>query len=246
MTTVLPMSRLSVIGALLFLPGLYYTLRFSSGYLRMLYRKFRKGRAYLQGSATDYLVFALGSLGVTLLGGFLLAAAVLQGGLQAYEGTVEIGSVRAESREGGRMHLTFDLADPHFVRQRLEADLQGSRWALQGEFLRWRGVPRWLGFASAHRVEAALASEQTTGSPDRPEDHRTPVTGTYGPWYLTSRHPRWAPMASVHSLRTPWLAAEGATFKIVATDEGYVLVEERGRDRKDVSAGQGESLSGNR
>jgi hypothetical protein len=242
--TVLPLSRLSVVGALLFLPGLYYTLRFFSGCLRMLYRKFRKGRAYLKGSATDYLVFALGSLCITLAGGFLLAASVLQGGLQAYDGTVEIGSVRAESREGGRMHLTFDLTEAHPVRQRLEADLQGARWALQGEFLRWRGVPRWLGFASAHRVEAALASNQAMGSPDRPEDHRTPVAGTYEPWYLTSRHPRWVPMAAVQSLRTPWLAAEGATFKIVATDEGYVLVEERERDRKDAPGGQGESPSG--
>jgi len=230
---VLPISRLTVIGALLLLPGLYYTLRFSSGFLRMLYRKVRKGRAYLKGSATDYLVFALASLGVTLAGGVLLSASALQGGLQAYEGTKEIGTVRAESPEVGRIHLAFDLGITHPLPQRLEADLQGSRWALEGEFLRWRGVPRWLGFANAHRVEAALGSNVETGEPDRPADHRAPVAGSYGPWYLAREHPRWVPVASAVAQRTPWLPAEGSSFKIFATDAGYVLVEEGGEGGKD-------------
>ena len=58
MTTLLP-GRLSLIGALLLCAGLYFTIRFSSGCVRMLYRKFRKGRSYLKGSASDYAWFAL-------------------------------------------------------------------------------------------------------------------------------------------------------------------------------------------
>ena len=54
-------SRLTLFGALLFLPGFYFTVRFFSGFLRMLYRKLRKNRPYLKGSASDYLWFAVGS-----------------------------------------------------------------------------------------------------------------------------------------------------------------------------------------
>jgi len=223
--TALPFSRLTIIGFLLFAPGLYYTLRFTSGFFRMVYRKFRKGRPYLQGSALDYFWFAVASFAATMVGAVLLAASLLQGGLQPYEGTREVGIVQALAPEKGRIRLTLDLGMTHPVRQQMEADLPGARWALEGEFLRWRSVPRWLGFTDGHRVEAALGSDTDSGAPDRPEKARALIAGAYAPWYLARRHPRWVPVAQTTVRRTPRLPAEGHTFKIIVTDVRYVMVE---------------------
>jgi hypothetical protein len=217
-------SRLTFFGALLFLPGVYFTLRFFSGFLRMLYRKLRKNRPYLKGSASDYLWFALGSFAVTLAGALLLAGSVVQSGLQAFEGTRVIGTVRAESPSKGRIHLTLDLGETHPAPGRLEADLPGARWALEGEYLEWHGAPRWLGFADGHRVTAVLGSARESGEPDRPADSRALVAGTYAPWYLIHRHPGWARMARTSLRRSPWLSADGSTYELVVTDAGYVLV----------------------
>jgi len=222
--TLLSPSRLTFVGVLLCFPGAYFSLRFFSGFLRMLYRKFHKHRAYLKGSASDYLWFALGSLAATAAGALLLAGSVLQSGLQPFQGTRVIGKVRAESPSEGRIHLTFDLGETHPTRGRMEADLPGVRWALEGEYLHWKGAPGWLGFSDGHRVTAALGTTKNSGEPDRPEDSRAIVAGTYGPWYLVHQHPAWAPMAKTSIQRSPWLAADGSTYELVVTDAGYVLV----------------------
>jgi hypothetical protein len=222
--TLLSPSRLTLFGALLFLPGFYFTVRFFSGFLRMLYRKLRKNRPYLKGSASDYLWFAVGSLAATVVGALLLAGSALQSGLQPFEGTKVIGTVRADSPSEGRIHLTLDLGETHPVRGRMETNLPGVRWALEGEYLQWHGTPSWLGFTDGHRVTAVLGSARDSGEPDRPEDSRAIVAGTYAPWYLVSRHPAWAPMARTALRKSPWLSADGGTYELVVTDAGYVLV----------------------
>ena len=242
--TVLPASRLTFLGFMVALPALYYALRFSSGCLRMLSRKFRKGRAYLQGSATDYALFAAVSWIAALAGILLLAASTLQGGLQSYQGTREIGSVRAETKEPGRMRLTLDLGETHPGLGKAEVDLVGARWALEGEFLDWRAAPRWLGFESGHRVESVLATSRSSGPPERDAESRAPVAGAYAPWHLAFKHPRWAPLTRTTLRRTPWMSAEGGLFKIFVTDQGYVLVEKQdgpraGKDPDDRSADSG-------
>ncbi|HEU5182691.1 MAG TPA: hypothetical protein VFW45_18030 [Candidatus Polarisedimenticolia bacterium] len=244
--TVLPASRLTLFGFLLALPALYYALRFSSGFLRMLSRKFRKGRAYLQGSATDYALFAVGSWVAAGCGILLLAASTLQGGLQPYEGTREIGSIRAEAKEPGRMRLTLDLGETHPGHGKSEVDLVGARWALEGEFLDWRAVPRWLGFESGHRVESVLATSQSSGLPERDAESRAPVAGAYAPWYLAFRHPGWVPLTRTAMRRTPWMSADGGLFKIFVTDQGYVLVEKEGDRRTGNNAATPPEASGNR
>ena len=217
-------SRLTLFGALLFLPGVYFTLRFFSGFVRVLYRKLRKSRPYLKGSASDYLWFALGSFAVTLAGAVLLAGSIIQNGLQAFEGTRVVGTVRAESPSQGRIHLTLDFGETHPSPGRLEVDLAGARWALEGEYLQWHGAPGWLGFQDGHRVTAVLGTAQGSGAPDRPEDTRALVAGTYAPWYLVHRHPAWARMAQTSLRRSPWLSADGSTYQLIVTDAGYVLV----------------------
>jgi hypothetical protein len=244
---VLPPTRLTFFGVLILLPALYYALRFSSGFVRMLYRKLRKGRAYLQGSATDYACFAAGSWVAVLIGMVLLTAASLQGGMQVYRGTQEIGSIRAETREPGRMHLSLDLGETHPRHGRSEVDLVGARWALEGEFLDWRGAPRWVGFESGHRVETVLATRTPSGSAEGKADSQAPVAGTYAPWYLALRHPRWAPLTRTALRRTPWMRADGSVFKLFVTDQGYVLVEkERSGQAPEGSASPSEESSGNR
>ena len=217
-------SRLTFIGALLFLPGIYFTLRFLSGFFRMVYRKFRKHRPYLKGSASDYLWFAVGSLVVTVAGALLLAGSILQSGLQEFQGTKVIGTVLAESPSQGRIRLTLDLGETHPTRRRMEVDLPGVRWALEGEYLHWQGAPRWLGFMDGHRVTAALGSNQESGDPYRPGDSRALVAGPYAPWYLVHQHQTMAPMARTALRISPWLAARGDTYQLMVTDAGYVLV----------------------
>ena len=225
----LVLSRLTVVGFLLLLPGLYFTIRFSSGCLRMLVRKFWPGRPYLKGSASDYFWFAAGSAAVTLGGVLLLGASILQSGMQPYEATREIGTVRAEAPSMGRIRLTLQLGGTHPGQRILQADLPGSRWALEGEYLQWRGVPRWLGFSDGHRVAAALGTAQPAGAPDRLEDSRSLVAGVYSPWLLAHHHPAWIPLVRTSLRRSPWLVADGSTYKVLVTDAGYVLVAGEGK-----------------
>ncbi|MCI0409189.1 MAG: hypothetical protein L0191_11625, partial [Acidobacteria bacterium] len=123
--------------------------------------------------------------------------------------------------------------ETHPARSKMEADLPGVRWALEGEYLQWQGAPRWLGFADGHRVSAALGSARESGDPDRPEDSRAHVAGIYAPWFLIHRHPAWAPMARTALRRSPWLSADGSTYELMVTDAGYVLVSgEKQSDEK--------------
>ena len=66
--TLPPAGRLTLLALLLLVPGLYYFLRFGSGFLRVLSRKFRRGKPYLKGSASDYFLFTLGCLAAAFLG----------------------------------------------------------------------------------------------------------------------------------------------------------------------------------
>ena len=97
------LTRLTLLGFLLLVPGLYYFLRFSSGFLRVLFRKFRRGKPYLKGSASDYLLFALGCFLAALAGAGLLAASALQGGFQRVAAPREVGDGEGgdDSRRGG-------------------------------------------------------------------------------------------------------------------------------------------------
>jgi hypothetical protein len=71
-------------------------------------------------------------------------------------------------------------------------------------------------------VTAALGSARDSGEPDRQEDSRAIVAGTYAPWYLVHRHPAWAPMAKTRC-KGPGLRRT-APPELMVTDAGYVLV----------------------
>lgn len=229
-----PVTRLTAIGLLLFLPGLYYFLRFGSGFLRVLSRKYRRGKPYLKGSASDYFLFSLGCLLVATLGAVLLLAARLQGGFQPLTAPREVGTVKAETIQPGRIRLTLDLGEGYPPPRTLSADVPGVRWALEGESLRWRFGPRWLGFRPGHRIESALGSSIADGPPDREPGSREAVSGTFAPSYLVRRHPAWFPLAEIRTHRTPWMPARGMSYRIFAGGAGYVLIEEK-QERKNGS-----------
>ena len=224
--TGLLVTRLTIIGFLLLVPGLYYFLRFSSGFVRVLSRKFRRGKPYLKGSASDYFLFAMGCLLAALAGGYLLAASALQGGFQPADAPREVGTVKAETLQPGRIRLTFEMGADYPSPRNITADIAGERWALEGEYLRWRAGPRWLGFHSGHRIESVLGSATASGPPEREADSRGGVSGTTGLAYLALRHSRWLPMIEMGSRRTPWMPAEGTLYRIFAGRAGYVLTEQ--------------------
>ena len=225
--TGLALTRLTLLGFLLLVPGLYYFIRFSSGFLRVLFRKFRRGKPYLKGSASDYFLFALGCFLAALAGAGLLAASALQGGFQRVAAPREVGAVKAEPLQAGRIRLTFEMKEDYPGPRSLSADVAGVRWALEGEYLRWRVGPRWLGFHAGHRIESALGSALASGPPEREADSRGAVSGTPALSYLARRHPRWFPVVEIGSRRTPWMPAEGKSYRIFAGRAGYVLLEEK-------------------
>jgi hypothetical protein len=222
----LPVTRLTLLGCLLLVPGLYYFLRFGSGFLRVLSRKFRRGKPYLKGSASDYFLFAFGSFVAAFLGGMFLTASCLQAAFQTTLAPREVGTVRADSPQAGRMRLTFAMGKDYPPPGNLSADVPGVRWSLEGRSLRWRFGPPWLGFHPGHRIETALGSSRPSGSPERPPDSRGKVSGASGLSYLLMRHPAWFPLARIEVLSTPWMPAEGRTYRIFAGAAGYVLQEE--------------------
>ncbi len=124
--TGLAMNRLTIFGLLLLVPGLYYCLRFSSGFLRVLYRKFRRGKPYLKGSAPDYFLFALGTFLAALAGAGLLAASSLQGGFQRITDLREVGAVTAESLPEGRILLNFEMKEDYPGAGSLSAEVAGG------------------------------------------------------------------------------------------------------------------------
>jgi len=222
----LPAARLTIIGFLLLVPGLYYFLRFSSGFIRVLSRKFRRGKPYLKGSASDYFLFAMGCLVAVLIGAYLLTASALQGGFQPADAPREVGIVKAETLQPGRIRLTFEMTAGYPSPRNISADIAGERWALEGEYLRWRVGARWLGFHSGHRIESVLGSATASGPPEREADSRGGVSGTPGLAYLARRHSRWLPMVEMGSRKTPWMPAEGTIYRIFAGRAGYVLLEQ--------------------
>jgi hypothetical protein len=229
--THLSFGRLTVVGFVLLLPGLYYFLRFFAGFLRVLSRKFRRGKPYLKGSASDYLLFAAGSLLAAVVGGLLVAASMLQSGFQAIPAPRDVGGVSARAPQTGRMRLTFEMASDYPPPQDLSADVVGVRWSLEGESLRWRFGPRWLGFHPGHRIEAVLGSSRAAGDAERDPDARSVVSGSYALSELIRRHPLWLPLVDLQVQRTPWMPAEGS-YRIFAGAAGYVLREEEGEKRE--------------
>ncbi len=225
------LDRLALIGLLLLLPGLYYFLRFGMGFLRVLSRKLRRGKPYLKGSASDYLLFTLGCLAAALLGGALLLASLLQSGFQRVDAPREVGTVRAETIQKGRIRLTLEMGQDHPAPRSLSVDVPGERWALEGAWLGWRFVPAWLGFHPGHRIEWVLGSASASGPPGREPDSRGLVSGIPPLAILARHHPAWFPAAEVGERRTPWMPAEGKSYRIFAGGAGYVLLEESGEGK---------------
>jgi len=226
------LTRLTLLGFLLLVPGLYYFLRFSSGFLRVLFRKFRRGKPYLKGSAPDYFLFALVCLLAALAGAGLLAASALQGGFQRVAAPREVGAVKAETLQAGRIRLTFEMKEDYPGPGSLSAEVAGVRWALEGECLRWRVGPRWLGFRDGHRIESALGSSLASGPPEREADSRALVSGTTALSYLARRHSRWLPAVEIGTRRTPWMPADGKRYRIFVGWAGYVLLEEKEKNSR--------------
>ncbi len=222
----LPWDRLTLMGLLLGIPGLYYAARFGSGFARVLSRKFRRGKPYLKGSATDYFLFSMGCLAVGLVGTGLIAASALQGGGQPFGGPEQVGTVRVSAPEPNRVRLAIEMSTGHPGPPNVEVNLPGVRWALNGEFVRWRFGPAWLGFRPVHRLESALGSSLAGGPPDRDPDSRAPVAGAYPLWSLVYRRSKWVPGLEWEARRTPWMPAEKGLYKIFVSNAGYVLVAE--------------------
>ncbi len=224
---ILPLSRLTFFGLALLLPGLYYTIRFGSGFLRVLTRKFRRGVPYLKGSATDYLLFATGCLAFTSVGVALTAAAALQGRFQTFAGPHEVGKVAVDAGKAGGMRLVLTLDPGYPGNPKTEIEVPGAGWALEGEFISWEGRLAWLGFREGHRIEAVLGTATGSGPALRDADSRIIVSGSDPLWYLASRHAHWVPWLKTISSRTPWMPAASGTFRVFTSTEGYVLVEVR-------------------
>jgi hypothetical protein len=224
---ILPLSRLTLIGLALLLPGLYYAIRFGSGFLRVLTRKFRRGVPYLKGSATDYLLFAAACLVVTLVGAVLTTVAVLQGRFQTFTGPREVGKVVVDAKKPGRIRLALTLEPSYPGDPRTDIELPGASWALEGEFISWGGRLAWLGFRDGHRMEAVLGSAAASGPAQREAESRIIVSGTDSLWYLAHRQARRIPCLKTTASRTPWMRAESGTFRVFASADGYVLVEVR-------------------
>jgi len=224
-----PATRLTAVAALLLLPGLYYAIRFSSGFLRMLSRKYRRGKPYLKGSASDYFLFAAGSLLIALMGAVLLTGSMLQGGFQRVSSPRKVGRVTVENLEGRRMRVELSM-DPDYPSPReLSTEIVGVRWCLEGEYLDWRFVPRWLGFHPGHRLQTVLGSVAAASPVERPPDSRPLVSGEFPLAPLFRRHPSWFPLADLKTRRTPWLAATGS-YRMFVGGAGYVLQEERPKE----------------
>jgi len=224
---ILPLSRLTFFGLALLLPGLYYTIRFGSGFLRLLTRKFRRGVPYLKGSASDYLLFAAGCLAFTLVGAALTGAAALQGRFQTFGGPREVGKIVVDAKDSGRIRLALALEPTYPGHPKTEVELPGAGWALEGEFISWGGRLAWLGFREGHRIEAVLGTAAGSGPPLREAESRILVSGTDPLWYLAHRHARWLPCLRTNSSRTPWMPAVSAAYRVFASTEGYILVEVR-------------------
>lgn len=220
----LAFNRLTLLGLLLLLPGLYFGIRFTSGFFRMVYRKLRRGRPYLKGSASDYFLFACGALAVAVLGAALTLASWLQGGLQAYTGPEEVGTVHAQRNSGGKIVLALNLVNGYPGEQSRLLEVEGTRWALEGAFLSWRFRAAWLGFKDGHRLEKVLGASRREGAPDRTRETWEEFSGAYPPWTIVHRHP--VPLLKTSRRQTPWMPADGGTYRIWASPTGYILVEE--------------------
>jgi hypothetical protein len=135
--------------------------------------------------------------------------------------------VKAERVQPDRIRLTFNFTEGYPSPRSFSADVPGVRWALEGESLRWRFGPRWLGFHPGHRIESALGSSSADGPPDREPESRGIVSGTYALSYLARRHPAWFRLAEIRMQRTPWMPAQGMSYRIFAGGAGYVLIEDK-------------------
>jgi len=190
----------------------------------MVYRKFRRGRPYLRGSASDYFFFASGSLAVAMLGAALTLASWLQGGLHAYTGPEEVGTVHAQRNPEGKIVLALNLVEGYPGGRSRLVEVDGNQWALEGAFLSWRFRAAWLGILDGHRLEKVLGTTRAGDAPVRSREAWEEFSGFYPPWTLVHRHP--VPLLETSRRQTPWMPADGGTYRIWASPTGYILVEE--------------------
>ena len=61
-----------------------------------------------------------------------------------------------------------------------------------------------------------------------PADSQGIVSGSRPLEFLVRRYSRWIPMVEITPRRTPWMPAEGRTYRIFAAASGYVLLESKG------------------
>jgi hypothetical protein len=185
--------------------------------------RFTYGAPYRAGQIGDRLLGFVMTLPVAPLGAMLLWLALAQGAFQPTrpDEAVRVGRLDASRSGWGRTAVRLS-PDPLYPERRLlEGEIEGSRWAVVGDFLEWAPSVRWLGLRSAHRVKALIGTGDPSGT--GPAQRVVTIDAPPSAARLLLRWSSWIPFLKVRRNASPWIVpAERAVAVLYATPEGYL------------------------
>ncbi|HYV85682.1 MAG TPA: hypothetical protein VFB49_07220 [Patescibacteria group bacterium] len=218
-----PPAPLVILAVLLLAAGALILLRAARRLAAVVRARFTFGAPYAAGQITDRLLGLAMTLPVAPLGAALLWLALAQGAFQATrpDEAVRVGRLDASRSGWGRTAVRLS-PDPLYPETRLlDGEIEGSRWAVTGEFLDWAPGVRWLGLRPAHRVRALIGTGDPSGT--APKQSTVAIDAAPSAARLLLRSARWIPFLTVRQGASPWIAAGGRSVAVLyATSAGYL------------------------
>lgn len=219
-----PPAVLLGLAAILLIGGGALFLRTLWRLVRTIRARYTFGAPYREGMIPDRLLGFVMTWPLPLVGVACAFLALAQSAFQPIGAAdpVRVGRLEAKRAAWGKtaVRLQPDAAYP--VPRGLEGEIEGARWAVEGEFVSWDPGVRWLGLVPGHRVRALLGTRDPSGtSPNAAL--RTTLDVLPRATEQLLRHARWLPFLKVRRGTSEWYPpAERRLLILYATPEGYV------------------------
>jgi hypothetical protein len=219
-----PPALLLALAAMFLLGGGLLFLRTLGRLVRTVRARYTFGAPYREGQIADRLLGFLMTWPLPLVGVVCAFLALAQAAFQPVGGAdpVRVGRLEAKRASWGKTAVSLEPDAAYPGTRGLEGEIEGSRWAVEGEFVDWDPGVRWLGLVPGHRVRALLGTRDPSGTSPK-SALRTTIDVLPRATETLLRNARFVPFLKVRRGTSEWYPpAERRLLILYATPEGYV------------------------
>lgn len=219
-----PPAILLGLAAILLLGGGLLFLRTLGRLAKTIRARATYGAPYREGMIADRLLGFVMTWPLPLVGVLCAFLALAQAAFQPVGGgdPVRVGRLEAKRASWGKTAVILSPDAAYPGTRELEGEIEGSRWAVEGDFVDWDPGVRWLGLVPGHRVRALLGTRDPSGTSPKSALRATLDVLPRATDTLL-RYARFVPFLKVRRGTSEWYPpAERRLLILYATPDGYI------------------------